>query len=155
MWDFVNKGVSNTSTKRREETATRGGDNLDDLLSGLDDVVSSGRPRASSSRGRDRRDRRSSYETPAKRRRHGDRTSTVKRRRERTPEKEEDEPIDFNRGFKDEDDDIGYDAPEVDFGGDGNDFVMEEVEPNPTTEEEKADHYADERRTGVCHASAG
>eukprot|EP00956_Cyclotella_meneghiniana_P037734 scaffold143606_cov17-Cyclotella_meneghiniana.AAC.1 len=60
MWDFVNKGVSNTSTKRREETTTRGGDNLDDLLSGLDDVVTSGRPRASSSgRGRDRRDRRS------------------------------------------------------------------------------------------------
>lgn len=143
MWDFVNKGVSNTSTKRREETATRGGDNLDDLLSGLDDVVSSGRPRASS-RGRDRRDRRSSYETPAKRRRHGDRTSTVKRRRERTPEKAEDEPIDFNRGFKDEDDDIGYDAPEVDFGGDGNDFVMEEVEPNPTTEEEKADAAEEE-----------
>ena len=126
MWDFVNKGVSTTTaaTKRREET--KGGDNLDDLLSGLDDVVSS-RPR--SRRDGRRNDRRSSYETPAKRRRSDVRSA---RRRERTPERSrEEEPIDFNQGFDDGDDDKGYEAPDVDFGGeDGNDVFMEDAEPD-------------------------
>jgi DNA polymerase alpha subunit A len=57
--------------------------------------------------------------------------------RERTPERyeqEEEGPIDFNGGFDDGDDDKGYDAPEVDFGGDG-DVFMEEAESSPAKEE--------------------
>jgi DNA polymerase Pol2 len=149
MWDFVNKGVSNTSTstKRREDATSRGGDNLDDLLSGLDDVVST-RPRASNKGRKDRR----SYETPAKRRRHD--VGSARRRRERTPERHEreteDEPIDFNQAFDDGDDDKGYDAPEVDFGGDDNgDVFMEEAEP---AKEEKAEEESKDEEEKLAEA---
>ncbi|KAL7483193.1 hypothetical protein ACHAW6_008862 [Cyclotella cf. meneghiniana] len=157
MWDFVNKGVSAPTSSKRHEPS-RGEDNLDELLSGLDDVPlhgrSSGTRNSVGIRGRKVREARRAYENPSKRRRFAEESAWKVHQERGASEREEDSgPIDFRKACDDGDDE-GYNntTVELDFGGgDGNDVFLEN-ESAPEKEELKSIRTKEEVTTTITEA---